>query len=664
MPTFEGSFSPSSRQIRAERTERNRAGLDWFGWRLAGRVSAPFASRLSRFKAFLPEVHRFSNEIVTSSDSDLKTIARELGVKLRRQGFKNDDLISKTFAVVREVSGRTLGMRHYDSQLIGGRVMIEGMLAEMQTGEGKTITAALPAAVAALAGVPVHVVSANDYLTARDAEEVTPIMSFLGLSVGCVTGDVPHEERRAQYDCDITYCSNKDLTFDYLRDIMKLEATRNNLELQSESLYRNEKDDIQHELLQRGLHFVILDEADSVLIDDAKTPLVISASRQSDDELLFLTQASDIADQLKEKLHYTVHQGLRSIYLTQEGKEYIRSVAKTLGRLWVGAIRREDVVRQALTAKFLFLPNEHYIVADGKVQIVDENTGRVMPDRSWERGLHQLIELKEGLELTQTRETLAKISYQRFFRRYIHLSGMTGTASEVKRELWNFYGLHVVPIPTNKSPQRILLPTQVYSNDQAHWDAVVTSVAKVHLTGRPILIGTSSVFTSEHLSALLHEAGLPHQLLNAKQDADEAEIVSNAGQEGRITVATNMAGRGTDIKLHDDVRGIGGLHVILTEHFEAKRIDRQLAGRCARQGDPGSCQAILCLSSIDDNFMDLIACSQILKILPSTFKGIIGVGILRIAQRRVEKRHAKMRLSMLKQDDQQRELLAFSGILE
>lgn len=664
MPTFEGSFSPSSRQIRAERKELNRAGLDWFGWRLAGRVSSRFSSRLSRFKAFLPEVHRFGATLTDVSDFELKTTARELGVQLRRRGFRDDALVAKTFAVVREISGRTLGMRHYDSQLIGGRVMIEGLLAEMQTGEGKTITAALPAAVAALAGVPVHVVSANDYLTARDAEEVKPIMSFLGLSVGCVTGDVPHEERQAQYDCDITYCSNKDLTFDYLRDIMKLEATRNNLELQSEILYRDEKDDIQHELLQRGLHFVILDEADSVLIDDAKTPLVISASRQSDDELMFLTQASDIADQLKEKRHYTVHHGLRSIYLTQEGKEYIRSVAKTLGSLWVGAIRREDVVRQALTAKFLFHPNEHYIVVDGKVQIVDENTGRVMPDRSWERGLHQLIELKEGLELTQTRETLAKISYQRFFRRYIHLSGMTGTASEVKRELWNFYGLHVVPIPTNKKPQRVLLPTQVFTNEKAHWAAVVKSIEKVHRTGRPILIGTSSVFTSEHLSNLLEEAGLPHQLLNAKQDANEAEIVANAGQKHRITVATNMAGRGTDIKLSDEVRSIGGLHVILTEHFEAKRIDRQLAGRCARQGDPGSFQAILCLSTIDDNFMDLIAFAQLLKVSPGAVKRILGVAILRLAQRRIEKRHAKMRLTMLKQDDQQRELLAFSGILE
>jgi len=624
-------------------------------------VSHPLYCRLSRFKAFLPLVHQHAEQFTHLGDKALKAEALNLRYALRKKGFI-DPLVAKAFAIIREVSGRTLGMRHFDSQLIGGRVILEGMLAEMHTGEGKTLTAALPAATAAMAGVPVHVVSVNDYLTARDAEEITPIMHFLGFSVGCVTGEVANDERQSQYDCDITYCSNKDLTFDYLRDIMSLESTRHNIELQSESLYQPKSK--HHALMQRGLHFVILDEADSVLIDDAKTPLIISASREGDGEDIFLKEASQLADQLIEGKDYTVHQGLRALYLTMNGRDKVTELAKDLGPLWVGKIRREDAVKQALTARRLFHLNQHYIVAEGKVQIIDENTGRVMPDRSWERGLHQLIELKEEVELSQQRETLAKISYQRFFRRYIHLSGMTGTASEVKAELWDFYGLRVMPIPTNQPSKRQYIPTRVLSNQHAHGQASVEAISRMHETGRPILIGTCSVSASEQLSERLHEAGLEHQLLNAKQDQHEAEIVASAGQKGKITVATNMAGRGTDIKLSDEVKVLGGLHVILIEHFEAKRIDRQLEGRCARQGDPGSYQQVLCLDTIDSSFKDLIALAAFSKGLPSVLGQWLGRRCLRLAQKRIEARHAKLRLSMLKQDEQQRELLAFSGILE
>lgn len=668
--TSDRLFRPPERAARAEKKEIKRDGLNMLGWQWLGRLSNPLVCRLGRFKAFVPKVHGYADEFAGLSDQKLKALVPELRRELRAQGF-TDAVVAKAFAIVREASGRTLGMRHFDSQIIGGRVILSGMLAEMQTGEGKTLTAALPAATAALAGVPVHVVSANDYLTARDAEEMTPVYQYLGLSVGCVTGGTDHQDRAGQYDCDITYCSNKDLTFDYLRDLMALDKVRHNLELQSNALYGGY--DPTSEVMQRGLHFVILDEADSVLIDDAKTPLIISANRGGEEEETFLRQAWGIAQHLEEGKHYVIHRGLRSLFINNSGRERIAELCDGLGPLWVGKIRREEVVRQALTARELFHKDEHYIIAEGSedepdcIQIVDENTGRVMPDRAWERGLHQLIEIKEGVEVSKQRETLAKISYQRFFRRYIHLSGMTGTASEVRNELWTLYGLRVMKVPTNQPSKRQYFPVRVTKNRELHWQAIIDSIIEVHNSERPILIGTCSVAASEHLSELLTEHELEHQLLNAKQDEQEANIVAQAGKKGRITVATNMAGRGTDIKLEREVKDIGGLHVILIERFEAGRVDRQLAGRCARQGDPGSYQEVLCVDDIESTHHDLNGLAALVVRFLGTRFGLgrlLGAWAIRKSQKRLEKRHEKMRIAMLKQDEQQRELLAFTGILE
>lgn len=658
-------FRPASRAARAERKEIKRDGLNLWGWQWYGRVSNLWKCRLYPFRRFVPKVHAEAEALTSLSDQQLKARIAELSRLLRSEGF-TDPVVAKAFALIREASGRTLGMRHFDSQIIGGRVILSGMLAEMQTGEGKTLTAALPAATAALAGVPVHVVSANDYLTARDAEEMTPVYRFLGLSVGCVTGETDHKDRPAQYDCDITYCSNKDLTFDYLRDLMALDKVRHNLELQASSLYEGQ--DPTQQVMQRGLHFVILDEADSVLIDDAKTPLIISANRGGEEEEAFLRQAWQLAQQLEEKVHYVIHRGLRSLFINNSGREKIAELCDGLGPLWVGKIRREEVVRQALTARELFHKDQHYIISDeDKIHIVDENTGRVMPDRAWERGLHQLIEIKEGVEVSKQRETLAKISYQRFFRRYIHLSGMTGTAREVRNELWTIYGMRVMPIPTHQPSKRQYFPVTVCETREQHWQAIIKAIEDVNDTGRPILVGTCSVAASEHLSELLTDHGLEHQLLNAKQDQQEASIVAQAGMQGRITVATNMAGRGTDIKLEREVKDLGGLHVILMERFEAGRVDRQLAGRCARQGDPGSYQEILCVEDIESTHHDLNGMVAVVSRILGTRYGLgrwFGAWAIRVSQKRLEKRHEKMRITMLKQDEQQRELLAFTGILE
>ncbi|MCK4691100.1 MAG: prepilin peptidase, partial [Desulfuromonadales bacterium] len=442
------------------------------------------------------------------------------------------------------------------------------------------------------------------------------------------------------------YATAKEAGFDYLRDCLCLD--KNNR-------------------VHRPFHFAIVDEADSILIDEARTPLIISGADGGDEGRQFLQQALDLAADLSEGEDYVLDSARRQLRLTDVGKQKIAAAVSQLGPLWSGLVRRESTVHQALTAIQFFHRDEQYLLRDGKVQIIGEFTGRVMEDRSWEQGLHQLIELKEGCELTQRRETLAKISYQRFFRRYRQLSGMTGTAKEVAAELWAVYHLPTLKVPTHRPIIRKILPDRVLATQQQKWQAVVAEICRLHHLGRPLLVGTRSVAASEHLSALVRQAGLEHQVLNAKQDADEADIVSAAGIAASITIATNMAGRGTDIVLGEGVRQIGGLHVIATERHEAARIDRQLAGRCGRQGDPGSYQAIL---SLEDPLLDgarggLIA--QLLKGMDFSNLGVMQPLARRAisqAQVSVEKYHARIRRELFRQDQQQGNLLSFSGKLE
>jgi preprotein translocase subunit SecA len=587
--------------------------------------------------------------------------AREMGRRLRTDGLALPH-VARTFALVRRAAQLTLGKRHFDVQLVGGWVMLQGMVAEMQTGEGKTLTATLAAATAALAGRPVHVITVNDYLVVRDAELMRPVYASLGLSVAAVTAEMEHDQRRQAYEADIVYCSNKTVVFDYLRDRIVLGPTSSDLQLKVERLAGSRAR--TRRLLLRGLHYAIVDEADSVLVDEARTPLIISASAGAEGDELTARTAFALSGQIVEGEHYRVYKGDRRVVLTEAGRQRLIDLCQGQVGLWAVPIRREEVVLRALTAVHLFHRDEHYLVREGKIQVIDEFTGRVMADRSWGQGLHQIIEVKEGCEVTEVRDTLARISYQRFFQRYLHLSGMTGTAQEVKRELGAVYGLPVVSIPTNRPSRRIRHPDQVFASDEQKWAYLAQRVAALHDQGVPVLIGTRSVASSEIASAALAERSLPHTLLSAKQDQAEAEVVAHAGEAGAITIATNMAGRGTDIALGVGVADQGGLHVILTERHEAGRIDRQLAGRAARQGDPGSFEAML---SLEDALLLPVKGGVVERWLAplmasgSPFAHLARVAWIRYAQWRTERTQAAVRKHLLRSDRQLGKTLSFSG---
>ena len=596
------------------------------------------------------------------TDSEILSKARELGWSMRREGYR-DELVAHTFALVREAAVRSLGLRHFDVQLIGGLALLKGLVAEMETGEGKTLTATLAASTAALAGEDVHIITVNDYLAARDAEWMRPIYERLGLTVGTVVHGISPDERRRAYGSHISYCTNKEVAFDYLRDRIVLWDRPGQARLQLERLYGSESR--VNKLTMQGLHFAIVDEADSILVDEARTPLIISGDTDSKAEQALYREAFDAASGLLAGKDFSIIPEHRTLDLKEGAKEKIREYAWSGNTLWTTPEQREELVRQALVAKHLFDRDKHYLVSDGKVQIVDEYTGRVMPDRSWEQGLHQFMEAKEDVEMTTRKDTLARISYQRFFRRYLRLSGMTGTAREVAGELWSIYRLRVVTIPTNRRLIRDHLKGKIYGTQGEKWEAVVKEIVEVSEEGRPVLVGTRSVAASEHLSGLLAEAGLVHRVLNARQDKEEADIVARAGEQGCITVATNMAGRGTDIRLAQGIAERGGLHVIATERHEARRIDRQLSGRCARQGDPGTCREIL---SLDDELIRVYGGKQLQrfakvlwKVYPKGMGSWIGRWMFRMALGSAQRLHARIRRNVLKMDERIGDALAFSG---
>ena len=587
------------------------------------------------------------------SDSELRSRAAALRSRLKLRGFSDPALAGESFALAREAASRTIGLRHFDVQLIGGWALLNGMVAEMETGEGKTLTATLAAATAALSGRSVHVITVNDYLAERDAEWMRPVYEALGLRVGCIKGGMDPDSRRNAYDRDVTYCSNKEVAFDYLRDRMVLGGKPRAIAMRLEALTG---EGTRRQLLLRGLQFAIVDEADSVLVDEARTPLILSADADHSQEEALHRQALDLATHLSSA-DYTI--GDEGVDITESGGDKLELLARSLTGIWRGPRRREQLVRQALSALHAFKRDKHYLVRDGKVVIIDEYTGRLMPDRSWEQGLHQLIEIKENCRVTGRRETLARISYQRFFRRYVHLAGMTGTASEVANELWAVYGMRVARIPTQKPVRRTRKRDQIFGGSAAKWRAVIASIERHRREGRPVLVGTRSVEASDHLASLLDDARLPYRLLNARQDRDEAEIVARAGEAGCITVATNMAGRGTDIKLAPGVAEAGGLHVIATERHDSARIDRQLFGRGGRQGDPGSCEAILAMED------DLIA--SFFPLASGRLNGMdavpqwLGRVAFRVAQWRAERTHSRARRDLLDLDDYLGDILAFAG---
>ena len=648
-----------------------RAGwLDDAAHRAMGALARRRAGPRHSASQFVDQVTRAGADLAGLGAQQLIARVRDAREQLLIQG-PADAVAATAFALVREVAARTLGMRHFDSQVMGGWVILNGMLAEMETGEGKTLTATLPACTAALAGIPVHIITVNDYLATRDAQLMSPLYQVLGLTVGVVTDEVrDHRARQAAYSCDITYCTNKQIAFDYLRDRVSMGPRRGELHQLIAGLRRREGRAAAPSggLILRGLCFAIVDEADSVLVDEARTPLILSRETDSEFDAAVCTQALELAAQLDEKrAEFAVRSSERHIALTEFGKARLAELAAPLGGPWASPRRRQMLVEQALCARHLYLRDQHYLVRDGSVQIIDENTGRVMPDRSWEFGLHQMVEVKEGCEVTGVRDSLARITYQRFFRRYLRLGAMSGTAREVAAELWSVYGLRVVEVPSHKPSRRSAGPVRVYPTAEARWAAVVARARLLHNQQQPVLIGTRTVAASEHLSDLLTRAGLVHEALNARQDRREAEIVARAGQAGRITVATNMAGRGTDIRLAPGVAEVGGLHVIATELNDARRIDRQLFGRCGRQGEPGSFEVIC---SLDDEILRGCGPHHITRLLRHINSRRIASsgwleGIwLRVAQRRMEWRYARMRRALLKREHRLEDALAFAGPME
>ena len=640
-----GTPYPERDEPREGKLERLVTRLRYFtgGVRVGGRRLERIVAATARAAAALDNL----------SEAALRTRATTLRALLRRKGIDDIVLAAGAFALVREAAARTIGLRHFDVQLIGGWAMLNGMLAEMETGEGKTLTATLAAATAALAGRAVHVITVNDYLAERDAQWMRPVYEALGISVGCVKQGMDPDARRAAYRCEITYCCNKEIAFDYLRDRRVLGGKPRAIAMKLDALGGAA---VGPRLLLRGLQFAIVDEADSVLVDEARTPLILSAEADHSQQETLYAQALELARRLGEGDY---RMGETGVEITAQGLDRLEELGEGMHGVWRGPRRREQLVRQALSALHAFQRDRHYLVRDGKVVIIDENTGRLMPDRSWEQGLHQLIELKEDCEVTGRRETLARISYQRFFRRYVHLAGMTGTASEVANELWAVYRLRVARIPTHKSGRRVRERDQVFGRSDRKWRAVVETIARLQADGRPVLVGTRSVAASETLAEHLDQAQIAYRLLNARQDRDEAEIIAQAGAPGCVTVATNMAGRGTDIKLAPGVAERGGLHVIATELNDSARIDRQLFGRCARQGDLGSCQAILAIEEdLVASFMPFAAARmRIVGRLPRW----LGRLVFAAAQWRAERAHSRARRDLLDLDDYLGDILAFSG---
>jgi len=647
-----------------ERGDRESGWIDRSFSALQGTLARLSIDRRAGLHKVSAAIDRQGEALTALDTKQLDNLRIELRRLFHSRGLSNP-LCIRAFALIRELAERTIHLRHYDSQLMAGWVMLQGQLAEMETGEGKTLAATLAAATAALADIPVHVITVNEYLVERDAKAMGPLYQALGLTVGYVTESMAPEECRAGYACDITYCTNKQVAFDYLRDRLLLGNDRSQLRLQLESAYVD--NNRLGQFLLRGLCFAIVDEADSVLIDEARTPLILTRNVDSAAEHTAYRQALKLAQALENRRDFFLDAAHSGVQLSLAGQQKLADLQLSEEGHWCNVRRREELVCQALHALYLLKKDRDYLVSEDKVMIIDANTGRTMPDRSWERGLHQLVEAKEGCPLTDAREQLGRLTYQRFFRRYLRLGGMTGTAREVSSELWSVYGLRVQRIPLHRPSRRRELFTQIYPQAGEKWAAVIASVTEMQEQGRPVLLGTGSVADSELLSEKLTAAGIAHRVLNARQDREEAEIVAAAGKQRQVTVATNMAGRGTDIPLADGVAEKGGLHVIAACRNEAKRIDRQLSGRCARQGDAGSHQTIL---SLEDELIRQNCRSTMIKFLrrhtakSGRFQRKLNLYIIRRAQRGIERRHRQARRAMLQHDRQTGRLLAFSGHME
>ena len=595
---------------------------------------------LNRFDKLADEIISLEDSIANLKDEDVKNKTNEFKERLSK-GETLDDILVQAFALAREACYRGIGEKPFKVQIIGGLAIHYGNIAEMKTGEGKTLTTVLPAYVNSLTGKGVHVVTTNEYLSDRNANWMKPIYDLLGVSVGVNLRDMTPKEKQDVYNCDITYSTNNEIGFDYLRDNMVV----------------NKEDRVQ-----RPLNYCIIDEVDSILIDEARTPLIISGGKANSNSLYI--EANRAVKNLKEDEDYTVDLKTKSVSLTEEGSKKIEKILNIKNLYDIDNAGLVHHLNQALKANYAFAKDVDYVVSDGQVIIVDQFTGRLMQGRQYSDGLHQAIEAKEGVTINVETKTMATITFQNLFRMYNKLSGMTGTAKTEEEEFRNIYNMYVICIPTNKPVIREDLADLVYATEKGKYKAIINTVKEIHSKGQPILIGTISVESNEHLSGLLKKAGLPHEVLNAKNHEREAEIIAKAGEKGAITLATNMAGRGTDIKLGEGVKELGGLCVIGTERHESRRIDNQLRGRAGRQGDPGMSQFFV---SFEDDLMRRFGTDRIKMMLQSlgvdddmAIRSKTLTKSIETAQKRVEGNNYDIRKSLLDYDNvlnEQREII-------
>lgn len=636
-------------------------GLDAF-WAGSVGIIRPMLPRRHIFMRRAQQVAALDKDIAPLSDTQLREQLWNMRATFRLGRDRKADVI-RAFALIREAAWRTLGLKPYVVQLAAALAMERGCIVQAATGEGKTLMATMPAAIEGWRGRGCHVMTVNDYLAKRDADWNRPLYDFCGLTVAHIDGEMFPPMRRMAYYADVTYCTNKEVAADYLRDRLRLGQT---VDLPTSLLGRYADDGTArpNDLLMRGLPSAIIDEADSLLIDEAVTPLIISGEAPNAEQTDAYTRAAELAGHMVTGEDYRLNRRYREIHITRSGRDKLAALTDDWPGIWAGSRRREELVSQALTARDVYTRGKQYVIQDGKIVIVDEFTGRLMPDRTWRDGLHSAVEAKEGLEVQPPKDTLARISFQKFYRLYKRLSGMTGTAVESWRELWLVYRRPVVTIPTNKPCIRTQASDGVFMKADDKWGAIVEGIALVHATGRPILVGTRSVRASEHLSKMLNEQQLEHQVLNAVHHHEEAAIVARAGERDRITVATNMAGRGTDIKLGKDVVEMGGLAVIATERHEAGRIDRQLYGRAGRQGDPGSAIAFV---SFEDELVQRYASRWILRVIKalgparSPLRRVVDRRLFRKIQARAERISLRQRRGVLRADDWLEEFLGFAG---
>ena len=630
------------------------------GWRagLLSLVGGPVQRRLAQWGPVLTQIAEFEPVLEQLESKDLKK--RSLSLRYRaKSGERLDRLLPEAFALVREAGRRAIGLRHFDVQMIGGIALFNGCIAEMETGEGKTLTATLPMYLHALSGKGSHLATVNDYLAERDADLMRPVYELLGMTTGVILTSMRSDERRKSYACDITYGTAKEFGFDFLRDRLLL---RRMGALQTSLL--GEITGTQFESggempVQRGAHFCLVDEADSILIDEARTPLIIgSLGDKAVEKIVTMYRwSAEMVSRFEDHEHYDYDHEDKKVELTAAGRQLVRALPKPEILGSAGLIDLYQYVERAIKVARDFHLDRHYVVKEDEIVIVDENTGRLAEGRKWRDGIHQAIEAKEKIEVSVPTGQAARITVQDLFLRYLHLAGMTGTAMSAAREFKKVYKMRVIPVPTNRPCARQRLPDEVYGTEDEKWQAILAETRELHHQGRPVLIGTRSIDKSHHLSRMLTDSGIPHQVLNAHEVAKEAEIVSQAGQPGRVTVATNMAGRGTDIKLGPGVAELGGLHVICSELHDSARIDRQLMGRCARQGDPGTVRQYM---SLDDDVIRTGHGPDKARQMAELGKnGAVAQSYLRFLQRsqhKVERRHWRDRFILLYHEKERKKM--------